>query len=538
MSTEAEIRKIYSIIFLTVSICVGLARSSEILPRENVRKLNFLDATVNERSYPNIWMLDMSNSITFTLPKGNPFFAHQTLWFYRCNNCSIRDIYRESFSRLPRLRVLHLDNNGLQFIHQDAFVNNQNLEKISLRNNRLVEFNTFRTINRLFLLRALDLSENFEFDFNNVDLKAEHLKRLQCDHCNVTKLDKRSLIGMPWISTLTLQYNSLEYVAENTFEHLERIENIDLSHNPELKRLHLKSTTLRIVEAENCSLEGILDTNELPALQYLNVRHNRISALNVHGFQQNRYIKSILLDGNEMKKFPEKLLHFNLAHLSTLCLDRNPIQPWASANEAKRLYIARNYRRNCLDDHEPIRQFELYLPEKNGEAVYRKETRYENCSENSCNFLSSNVIYIEPNYFTEMKNITEVNLINSHNFDLPYHKVFIRSQFVQRLSLVNCSITSIYDSSFEKLPNLQYLNLSENKLHSFGVPQIFRSNTKIEYIDLSNNEFKSLPFDVFRHLKSLRVLNFDFNPQLHPLHHNSLFLESESLQHLSCRFLA
>ncbi|XP_065079827.1 chaoptin-like [Ochlerotatus camptorhynchus] len=484
--------------------------------------------------YPNLLQLDMSNQTGFEFPVDQVLLIHDELSRFVCNNCGIHSIYQLSLSKLPQLTHLIMENNSLRYVHPDAFEYNTRMEKISLAGNQLSTFNSEATIRHIAGLAMLDLSWNERFDLNKVELQGTRMFFFTCNHCHTTFLDRNTLARMPRLSQLYLSHNGMERIDDDALMMAKYVKILNVDGNRGLLRLNLKSVSLMKLSAERCSLEGTLHTSKLPLLEYINVRANRITRVNEHGFMQNTNIKVVLLDDNLITKVPTVLLELPLNGLKQLCLDRNPLQPCPRIDEAKTLYSTRSLRKGCLDDGNHLTKFENYLPNVSGHAVYKKMTIHHLSSDGMTVDLSNRaIVYIEPDYVIDDQNVTEVLFDNNHSFDFKPYRVFLNSSRVERMSLMNCSITEIYEPTFKELPNLKSIHLQGNNIKSIDSNSLFTSNPGITFLSLSHNNLEFIAAQSFQTLENLEILHLDWNDRLSNKA-NTPFLLSTSLRKLSC----
>lgn len=489
---------------------------------------------INETMYaniPNLRELDMSNQTSFEFPKDQVLLAHEQLSLYMCNNCGVKSIYKQSFSKLSQLTLIELKNNSLEYVHPDAFEHNPRLDKIDLSGNQLVSFNPETTIRHISALSILDLSQNFKLDLNKVKLESTRLMIFSCNNCDTTYLDRNTLAGMPRLSQINLKDNSIERINDNAMDSLPYLKSLNLDGNRGLQSLNFKSKLLKRLSAQNCSLEGTLHTSNFPALCSLNVRGNRITHLDELALLENQKINFLLLDDNEIEKIPDKLL--KMPQLQTLCLDQNLLQPYEHTQQAASVYKSRHLRKDCLRDDDFSHQFEYHLPSGNGIAVYRKNpVHHEGDNGSTINLSGKNIVFIEQDYLIDYLNVKELLFDNNHQFDFQDSMNFLESESIEVLSMQNCSITTLYNTTFEKMPMLRVLNLQGNEIQTLHSSSIFMKNPEISYINLAQNKLKLLSVILFQNLHKLDVLILDHNKGLSSTGDN--FLLSTSIRNLSC----
>lgn len=487
--------------------------------------------------YPDLWMLDMSNQTKFAFPQSRVILAHIKLARFHCNNCSVSSIYKESFAMLPKLTHLELDRNNLSYIDADAFEKNPLLQRVQLVENNLLKINSEGILRHVTFVSSLNLDFNPGFDINQVQIELPWLLYFSCKHCNTSFVDKSTMKRWQRLGYLYLSDNHIDRVEFDAFLDMPRFKLLNVDRNRGLTNLTIQSKTLLTLSAESCGIEGILDTSNLKALEFLNVRRNNISNLYERGFESNNNIQTILLDDNLMEKIPEKLLNITLYKLDTLCIDRNPLQPSELLEEFNTKYSTKRLRRGCLDDQNPTKAFEYILPTQNGVALYTKQAKAQEYQEEIAKLEhhSQAIVYIEEDYFAENSKVLSVILDNNSRYDFPENQTFLKSEFIEHISLVNCSISGIYEKTFMKLPNLKSINLNGNMISSLYSATLFNHNPELQSVNLANNLVKLIAINLFEHHQSLRYLNINGNKHLSSKPGN-LFLFSPSLETLLCQF--
>lgn len=482
--------------------------------------------------YPYLRELNMSNQRNFEFPEKKVLLIHQCLSAYICNNCGVKVIYNETFSKLPHLTLIELKNNSMEYVHPDAFMHNTRLDKIDFSGNKLVTLNPEATLRHISSLSIVNFSQNPRMDINKVKLASDRLMILSCNNCATTFLDRNTFADMPRISQINLKENLIEQIFYDALESLEYVKSLNIDGNRKLQIMSFASKTLKRLSAENCSLEGTLQTSNLPALKIVNVRGNRLTHLDELGLVANQRITSLLLDDNELEKIPDKLI--KMPQLERLCLDRNLLQPYKHTQEALTVYRTRALRHNCSQSDDFSHYFEYHLPSDNGIAVYRKNPVHSVANNGSTIDLSGrNIVFIEYDYLMDHEEANELNFNNNYKFDFKETMVFLASRTIEVLSMMNCAITAIYDSTFEKLNNLKSVHLQGNKLQALHSNLLFVHNPQLTYINLAKNELNYLSDTVFQYLHKLEMLILDKNTNLA----NTVmpcFPYSNSLRHLSC----
>ncbi|XP_062540397.1 toll-like receptor 7 isoform X2 [Armigeres subalbatus] len=479
--------------------------------------------------YPNLRELDMSNQTEFEFPKHKALLSHEELSSYICNNCKIHSIYKQSLSKLPHLTALELRKNSLEHIHHDTFAHNSRLDKIVLTDNELITFNAESTIRHIASLSILDLSNNFRLDLNQVMLRSERIMIFLCDNCNTSYLDRNTFAGMPRITQVSLTNNSIEQIDNAAIDSLTYIKTLIIDDNRPLESLNLTSKSLKRLSAQNCSIKETIHTKNLPSLESLNVRGNRITLLDEQQLLANQNIKIMLLDDNDIEIIPNLLME--MPRLQQLCIDQNLLQPYEHSHKVSSVYRMRHLRKDCYFDKDFFRQFEYLLPSQHGRAVYRKKPDHSVSNNETIDLSNKDIVFIEQDYLVDYHTAKELLFDNNHRFTFIESQFFLKSDSLERLFMQNCNITALYDTSFAKLPNLKFISLKRNSIKALH-ESIFMNNHAVTFISLENNELEFISLTVFQHFGNLETLKLDGNRNLTSINDN--FLLSTSLRELSC----
>ena len=85
--------------------------------------------------------------------------------------------------------------------------------------------------------------------------------------------------------------------------------------------------------------------------------------------------------------------------------------------------------------------------------------------------------------------------------------------------------------SFKPLVSLEVLNLSQNNLEQLDDPELFKTLTKLVYLNLGTNKISSIHHETFKSLSSLRKLNL-INNKIQRLERLELFASLINLEYL------
>ena len=156
----------------------------------------------------------------------------------------------------------------------------------------------------------------------------------------------------------------------------------------------------------------------------------------------------------------------------------------------------------------------------------------------SIKIVESTIGYIHPLAFEGLKELYSVNLTNC-GFDLlhpdtfatnnklrilvlsgndlntmqqkakPFNQYMLNVPALEELYLAHCNIKELLPTAFNKLKNIVYISLEDNRLKTLP-DGIFDHVETIEELDLSTNSIFSLPKNIFRNT-SLAILNLKYN---------------------------
>lgn len=128
----------------------------------------------------------------------------------------------------------------------------------------------------------------------------------------------------------------------------------------------------------------------------------------------------------------------------------------------------------------------------------------------SLSLVRNNISYIALEAFS--KNLNLVYLDLSENLIGMNTKSITFLESLQEFICTHCSFTNISEIFFKNLPNLRVVNLNDNNISSIHV-NAFEQNYNLEYLDLTNNKLHSFSFEMIQqHLGNIIKLSIDNNP--------------------------
>ncbi|KAK4296125.1 hypothetical protein Pmani_031357 [Petrolisthes manimaculis] len=347
---------------------------------------------------------------------------------------------------LASLHTLDISHNRLVALPDDAFLHTPELMNCHARNNSLSRLapGLFRGLVHLV---ELDLAYN--------DLQAEWLTAsifqglirlmvLDLSHNKISELSPQVFRDLYGVQVLRLAHNQLHTIPAEAFSACVNLHTLDLSYNL------LTSIPDRAFQGVN-------------VLSFLALDNNKISRVDVASLANLTSLADLNLNGNLLSVVPEDVGH--LKFLKTLDLGENQI---ISLNNM------------------PVRGLQflygLRLVNNRISGNISKDTFRDIPSLKILNLAKNNITHIESGTF-------------DHNTNL------------QAVRLDANQLTSIM-GLFNSLPNLEWLNVSDNHIEMFDYDFI---PVSLLWLDLHRNKISELRNYRERHDLSLQTLDVSFN---------------------------
>lgn len=124
-------------------------------------------------------------------------------------------------------------DNAIDTIELDAFVELQQMEHLSLRNNRLTQFDN-RILEKAISLRSINLSGNkFMYLAANVPLlRSRSLQYIDLHDAQVPALYANTFHEMPYLHTIDLSGNLLITIGQPVFNRSHQLKWLNVTGNP------------------------------------------------------------------------------------------------------------------------------------------------------------------------------------------------------------------------------------------------------------------------------------------------------------------
>lgn len=429
---------------------------------------------------------------------------------------------------LQSLESLDLSMNSIWTLPNAIFCPLQSLNYLNLTQNRLSNIGTFMfssydTSRCGISIRVLDLSNN-SFD----SLPAEgfsRLSRLQdlylqgniltfiADHAldgltslSILNLSVNNLVNIPPelfahsrdLKEVYLQNNSINVLAPGLFNELSQLMVLDLSNN-ELTEEWVNAATfsglLRLVVL-NVAYNKIhkLDSSmfkDLYRLQVLHLENNQIESIHRNTFASLSNLHTLIMSNNKLKRIESYSLD-SLTTLSVLSLDNNELE-YIEENALKNSTSLQDFHLNgnkLTEIPKVLRNLHSLKTLDLGDNLI---TEINNFSLNSLHHLvglrltENNISNISKGVFENLSALTILNLA-SNKIQKVEAGTFDNNTNLLAIRLDGNYLTDI-GGLFPKLPNLVWLNISENLLEWFDYALI---PTNLQWLDIHGNQISEL----------------------------------------------
>lgn len=450
----------------------------------------------------------------------------------------------DTFSEdLDKLRRLDLSQNNIWVIPNGVFCGLHNLEVLNLTRNRI------RNVASLKFngpsdsgdkcggnLKVLDLSNN------SVDtippeslLNLIRLRELYLNGNGMTSLPDRALEGLVSLTMLRLNNNKLVHLPPELFSDKKDLKELYLQNNSinvlapglfndltQLLVLDLSNNELTSEWVNSATFTGMLH------LVHLDISNNRISKLEPALFRDLYRLQILRLENNLIETIPENTFS-SLYNLHTLILSNN------------RLSVIDSYTFNGL-------YVLSLLSLDNNDIESIDPEALKNSSSLQDLHLNGNKLLEVPMVLSDVPMLKTLDLGENHITNIA-NSTFEQMQHMYGLRLTENNIANISKGIFDNMSSLKILNLSRNKIQKVE-PGAFDNNINLQAIRLDGNYlsdieglFAKLPNLIWLNISDNKLKWFDYaliptGLQWLDIHANSItelgnYFEIESNLHLS-----
>ncbi|XP_029374881.1 transforming growth factor beta activator LRRC32 [Echeneis naucrates] len=397
----------------------------------------------------------------------------------------VQNLTQETLAFHTSFRHLNLNSNKIHFIQPGLFRDMTDLRVLDLSRNHLNVFALSKTsIGPLTAVESLDLSSNGLYtgmsDYFLAD--SPSLASLSLNSNSITKIAKNTFNGSSLLQKISLHNNVILEIEDGAFDFLRNLTELDLSKNSINCIIDFNLYHLRMLNLSKNSMERFQSASHSHAykLLYLDLSENKMlyfPYLPRHNVLEYLDVSRNCLQTVDISENPDKRIPVIVTHLKYLDMSYNHLQ---SIPESFFCFMGSlevlNVSNNCIGSFSISNEGLL------------SNVRIINLSYNSLQSLTfgENTLQTLEKLFLQGNDLTTLD-----------PGVFQRLPSIRYLQLQQNSVeicTSDPDQeepesagcvSFSSVPNLHFLYLSENNLHT--LPANAFANTPLKLLDLSLN---------------------------------------------------
>lgn len=428
--------------------------------------------------------------------------THNTEWSSMALEVSPR-AFTEELSQLERL---DLGNNNMWSLPEGSLCPLFNLELLNLTRNRLREVASFK--------------------FNLGSRCAANLRVVDLSNNSIESLPASAFSGLSRLQSLDIRSNNIAFVADRAFEGLIALTSIQLSSNrlaslpPDLfsesrdiKEIHLRNNTLAVLPP------GLF--GELTQLQVLDMSANELTAEWINSATFTGLVRLVVLDlsDNQISRLEASVFR-DLYSLQILRLQENLIDclqenTFAALSNLHTLVLSDN-RLSTIDATTFSGLYVLSLLSlENNRLSDLHPTSLKNASSLQDLHLNGNRLTSIPEALKATPLLRALDLGENLISELPRGS-FDHMTHLSGLRLIDNHIGNLSKGTFDKIKELNILNLSGNRIQHIE-PGTFDENLKLQAIRLDGNQlttisnlFAGLPNLVWLNVSDNRLRSFDY----------------------------
>lgn len=437
-----------------------------------------------------------------------------------------------NFSRIPKeilancseLTYLNMGYNQITFIEPSTFYKwGENLQTLLLRNNKIgnitygafaglsslkeisLSFNDIHYVHPLAFediaktLKILELSFSILNDDLQIDMSTlNELMWLGLDNNNLKTLSNDSLSTLYELTYINLSFNRLETIPIDLFiggTH-RNLEEIDLSYNVIGRMRAYTFSSLQSLQTINLSSNKIkcLERSSfynLPHLAHIDLSHNQLRSISEGSFELLPNLLRIDMMFNSLVTFSLKCFQHvsNASTPMSINISNNALNNFDSELSTYLYIYSLDLSNNHLSDAKAFRNIGYSL-----RVLY----------------LNGNNISVLGNHALGDFPVLEVLNMAHNRISTMRRQSFQGLMNLQELDLGHNQIETIQIEQFSNLLQLRYLRLDNNQIKA--LPRELFLNTRIEFLDLSNNFLTVWPVNSFSDVGfTLRTVHMNHN---------------------------
>ncbi|KAL7050842.1 hypothetical protein ACKWTF_004243 [Chironomus riparius] len=448
---------------------------------------------------------------------------------------------------LVNLKIFDLEDNNIEVLQSDLFINNIKLKEIYLQKNKL-KFIAARVFNVINLI-ALNLEENLCVNgkaYN--DISAMLTLKLKVDEiCSapeflLTKNEQliKNIVDLNYTLTeeskkrgsLDIEYSKAKSSLTTCEDERSTIQNDKFRLNSQIKKdanyIKKLNDELKSVKELNNDLtsENVKLTNQVKKLSlklkdseekvYDLITNNRACTSESSDSLKERTLKyeneKLSKEIRELKSFKNDLeLEWRIVSLECQFVIWNNVYTCQTdklkvkIDDAEVVVVGKHVKgkkssqvKKLVINSEDVKM--IFLPINLG-TVFEKIQ--------SIIIQNSNLISIKIENFDNMKELKEILLDYNDIEEIPFD-TFTYPVNLERLSLGHNKIKYLNKDLFKELKKLKYLFANDNKIQKIN-SELLKFNNKLEIVNLQNNNIKHIGLNAFKTLNKLILINLENN---------------------------
>ncbi|XP_017782875.1 PREDICTED: chaoptin-like [Nicrophorus vespilloides] len=521
----------------------SLDKIDDVINKMNVSKLNMDNNKIvmlnsscfrNESSFKLLSLNNNSIKVieTKSIPKAKDIYLNQNF---------IEIILADMFVDITLVEMLHLENNCLKTL-TDKSLTGLTASRLTLRYNEIekLEANSIPTVQQVYLNRnrlesldanifvnisyigILDLSSNNISNISEGTFKDGYFSVLNLYFNNITKITKKTFSGLTRTLNLSLSHNEIEVLEDGS---IPRVENLDLENNP-LKGIHeaefsdltyLKEVKVTSKDDFDISLPNdVIVLNSGVMVKHYGMFHFIIRKSTVYAIGGVILIIFVaivigIIAKNQCSKRSRVTQH-NSVHLGKEV--RNRELPEVSASGAQY---------NEYEEIDPTAESLIYSKEND---FYGVQIENNGLQIEILNINYNNITELKTGMFEESESFRTVSLgnnqikvlqrnsipkafflyLNNNLIELLNTDMFIDISYVKCLHLNNNRLKKITALTLMGLKAIT-LELSHNQLEDLED----RSIPEVEKLFMNNNKLTSINSKMFLNISHLSTLELIYN---------------------------
>eukprot|EP00090_Calanus_glacialis_P019644 TRINITY_DN30137_c0_g1_i1.p1 TRINITY_DN30137_c0_g1~~TRINITY_DN30137_c0_g1_i1.p1 ORF type:complete len:1191 (-),score=181.26 TRINITY_DN30137_c0_g1_i1:163-3735(-) len=496
-------------VFLTCklsSINSRLERTNfSVIPSENTRGLKIVCTE------PNLGKLEPSGFASLSL-----------LEELVIDGCALESLPSDAFKGLFGLKKLSVITKNLSVlkVEADTFSHLSSLESLDLSENSIREFPSGE-ICKLTELTHLNLSSNEIGSTFDLSVQAPtasclpHLKLLDLSNNEITSLESNTLPGWASLEDLRLQKNFIRFIAPDVFSN-SSIKILDMSNN---QINHLPPSLFHSIPLQSLSLANNT-LSSLPTdvfhgqkqLEILDLSGNLLvsSQLTPTLTQDMFSLMEIDLGGNQIDNVQPDFLS-TMPNLQALKLNGNKIQALKMSPDLfqlRNLDVSSNKLVKITADNFNGLESLTHLSLANNQIQTIHTATFRNASQILVLDISDNQLMSVPESLKYLTNLQTLDIGHNYISDIN-NSPFSVMEGLWRLQIHGNQIKNISHNIFSNLKTLQIIDMSRNEIASID-RGAFDQNKMLRAIRLDGNQVREID-GIFTHLPELIWLNVSDN---------------------------